>query len=137
MAPFARLKPVTILIVEDEAIVRLELADWLTELGLTVLTADDADEAITILDGHPEIELLMTDIKMSGSMDGLRLAHHVRHRWPPVKIIVASGRLDTQPCELPTGSFFMPKPLERQKLWRALADLAGEGRAHPSSGKAA
>jgi DNA-binding NtrC family response regulator len=137
MAQFARLKPATILVVEDEAIVRLELAAWFTELGLTVLTACDADEAIAILDRRPEIELLMTDIKMSGSMDGLRLAHHVRHRWPPVKIIVASGLIDTQIGELPAGSFFLPKPFERRRLWRALADMAGDGRVQPPAGQAA
>ena len=50
-------------------------------MGLVVLSASDADEAIALLDTHPEIELLLTDITMPGSMDGVRLAHHVRHRW--------------------------------------------------------
>src|SRR5580692_7223901 len=106
MAQFAPLNPSTILVVEDEAIIRLELVDWLCDMGLVVLEANNADEAIALLDTHPEIELLMTDILMPGSMDGARLAHHVRGRWPPVKIIVASGLVDTLLADLPKGSFF-------------------------------
>ena len=123
MAQFARLKPVTILIVENEAIVLLEFAQWLTESGLIVLTAGDADEAIILLDTHPEIEVLMTDINMPGSMDGIRLAHHVRRRWPPLKIIVVSGMLQTELSDLPEGSVFLPKPIARPFLWRELSGL--------------
>lgn len=82
MAQSASLYPATILIVENEAIVRMELAAQLTALGLKVLVAGDADEAIDLLDAHAEIELLLTDVTMPGSMDGVRLAHHVRKRWP-------------------------------------------------------
>ncbi len=121
MAQFARLKPATILVVEDDALVQLELADWLAELGLTVLTADNADEAIVLLDTHPEIELLLTDIQMPGSMDGIRLAHHVAERWPPVRIIVASGVFGTDLIDLPPRSIFVPKPFLHQELWRALS----------------
>jgi two-component system, response regulator PdtaR len=120
MAQSARLKPATILVVENEAIVRLELADWLADLGLLVLEAQDADEAITLLDAHPEIEFLMTDIRMPGSMDGVRLAHHVRGRWPPVKIIVVSGMVETQLSELPHASIFVSKPYDHQMLSQAL-----------------
>jgi hypothetical protein len=98
------------LIVEHEAIVRLELADRLTETGLRVLVAKNADEAIDLLNTHPEIELLLTNIKMPGSMDGIRLSHHVRDRWPPVKIIVMSGIVKTKLSELPRGSIFFPSP---------------------------
>ena len=131
MAQFARLTPVTILVVENEAIVLLEFADWLTDNGLTVLTASDADEAITLLDAHPEIEVLMTDINMPGSMDGIRLAHHVRGRWPPLKIVVVSGRLQTQLSELPDGSVFVPKPVARPNLWRELSGLLAKANPRP------
>ena len=121
MAQFARLKPATILVVEDDLLVQMELADWLAELGLTVLTADNADEAIALLDIHPEIELLLTDIQMPGSMDGIRLAHHVAERWPPVRIIVISGVFRTELSALPLDSAFLAKPLQRPALWRALS----------------
>ena len=124
MAQFARLKPATILVVENEAIVRMEAAASLTDLGLTVLTADGADQAIALLDSHPEIEILFTDLKMPGSMDGMRLTHHVRGRWPPVKIIVASGLWTTKLSDLPTGSVFLAKPYAPDALIAALRDVS-------------
>jgi CheY-like chemotaxis protein len=127
MAQSARLKAATILVVENEAIVRSEVADRLSRQGLVVLTASDADEAIALLDTHPEIEVLFTDIRMPGSMDGIRLAHHVRHRWPPVKIIVASGRIETLLEELPPGSVFLAKPYAPETLAGALAHIMHAG----------
>jgi two-component system, response regulator PdtaR len=121
MAQFKRFSPATILVVDDDAVVQLELQAWLTELGLTVLTADNADEAIELLDSHREIELLLTDIAMPGSMDGIRLAHHVAERWPPVKIIVLSGQFRTALSALPPDSLFVPKPYRPDLLWQALA----------------
>ena len=127
MAQFKRLAPATVLIVENEALVRLELAHHLGQAGMLVLAANDADEAIALLDKHPEIELMVTDVRMPGSMDGIRLAHHVRDRWPPVKIIVASGRLETELSELPSGSVFLAKPFEHGTLWQAATQLLKGG----------
>jgi CheY-like chemotaxis protein len=121
------LKPVTVLIVEHEWLVRCELEAQLADLGLTVLAARDADEAIQLLDSHPEIELLLTDLKMPGSMDGVRLAHHVRDRWPPVKIIVMSGLSQTALADLPEGSLFLPKPYGPGALMSALAHHLATG----------
>src|SRR5580698_2773423 len=121
MAQFKRFSPATIVVVDDDAVVQLELQDWLTELGLTVLTADNADEAIELLDSHPEVRLLLTDIAMPGSIDGIRLAHHVAERWPPVRIIVLSGRFRTALSDLPPDCLFVPKPYRPDVLWNALA----------------
>jgi two-component system, response regulator PdtaR len=86
-----------------------------------VLTADNADEAIQLLESHPEIDRLLTDIRMPGSMDGIRLAHYVAGRWPPVKIIVLSGILSTALSELPRESLFVPKPYNPDALLKALS----------------
>jgi CheY-like chemotaxis protein len=126
MARFARLTPATILVVENEALVRLELADRLARPGLIVLIAADADEAIELLDAHPEVEVLFTDVRMPGSMDGIRLAHHVRGRWPPVKIIVTSG-IDAELNDLPGGSLFLSKPYAPESLDHALAQMISSG----------
>jgi CheY-like chemotaxis protein len=119
----------TVLVVENEAIVRLELVSQLAEGGYRVLAASDADEAIGLLDKHPEIELLLTDRNMPGSMDGIRLAHHVRDRWPPVKIIVASGMIEGTIAALPKGSVFLAKPYDPASLMMALAQHGAAGRA--------
>ena len=66
----------TILIVEDEAIVRFELIDLFEEEGYRVFAAADADEAIALLDRHGEVRVVLTDIEMPGTMNGLRLAHY-------------------------------------------------------------
>ena len=118
----------TVLVVEDEALVRLELADYLAELGFAVLQADSADEAIALLDADPQIAILLTDIRMAGSMDGIRLAHHVRNRWPPVKIIVASGMVGTQFSDLPPGSIFVSKPYRPADIQSAVSYLIGRPR---------
>ncbi len=131
-----RSRPTTVLIVENEALVCLELASRLAEMGLTALVANHADEAMAVLDSHPEIELLLTDIRMpAGSMDGVRLAHHVRDRWPPLKIIVMSGLIDIELSDLPLDSVLLAKPCAPEVLMDALAHMI-KGRAAPPSGLA-
>jgi len=98
-----------VLVVEDEALIRFAIADDLRDAGFEVFEAEDADEAIAIL-VREDIRLLFTDIDMPGSMDGLRLSAVVRDRWPPVRIIVTSGKQMPAPGLLPAGSRFMSKP---------------------------
>lgn len=126
MAQFARLSPATILVVEHEALVRLELASALEELGFTVLEARDSDSAIATVDAHPEIELMITSLRMRGSMDGTQLAHHVRDRWPPIKVIVSSGALGIDVKDLPLGSLVLSKPYGPDALARAVTGLMDE-----------
>jgi len=127
--------PTTVLIVEDEAILRLELTSRLMDMGFVVLSADDADEAMVFLETHPEITVLFTDIKMPGSMDGVRLAHQTRRRWPPIKIIVASGMIDTDLRNLPDHSIFLGKPYPPEDLAGALAQLVHGGRPHTTGAR--
>jgi CheY-like chemotaxis protein len=77
-----------ILVVEDEALVRMAAREDIEAAGFEVYEAFNADEAIQLLEANPDIELVFTDVDMPGSMDGVKLAHYVRTRWPPVKIIV-------------------------------------------------
>ena len=120
-------KTTTVLIVENEAIVRMELSHRLVNMGLAVMSAADADEAIALLNAHPEINLLMTDIRMPGSMDGARLARHARRRWPPLKVIVASGMIHTPRHGLPRDSIFLAKPYWPETLADALDPLINGG----------
>jgi CheY-like chemotaxis protein len=119
----------TILVVENEAIIRVELAAQLTDMGLRVLVACDADQAIALLDSNRDVSVLLTDVTMPGSMDGLRLAHHVRNRWPPIKILATSGRVGTGVGDLPAGSTFLAKPYSPQTLKQAITPLLKEKRA--------
>jgi len=81
-----------VLIVEDEILVRLTAVFLLEEAGFATLEAGSADEAIKLLEARKDIQVVFTDINMPGSMDGLRLAHSIRHRWPPVQLVLTSGR---------------------------------------------
>lgn len=89
--PSSNPRPATILVVEDEVLIRLMIANELRTAGFTAIEAANADEAIVVLNTPTQVDLLMTDIRMPGSMDGLRLATRVRSHWPQVKIIVASA----------------------------------------------
>jgi CheY-like chemotaxis protein len=72
--------------------------------------AKNADDAISILEQRNDVVVIFTDINMPGSMDGLKLAHFVKDRWPPIKIIATSGHARITADELPEGSHFVPKP---------------------------
>jgi two-component system, response regulator PdtaR len=101
-------KVATVLIVEDEFLVRNFLQIELEDAGYDVVLADNADVAIAILEARTDIHLVFTDIDMPGSMDGLKLAACVRDRWPPIHIIITTG--NARPREIPANALFIPKP---------------------------
>ena len=98
----------TVLVVEDEVLIREVVKDELEDAGYTVVIAEHADAAIAILESRQDIHLVFTDIDMPGSMDGLKLAASVRDRWPPVHIIITTGK--SRPGSIPANALFIPKP---------------------------
>jgi DNA-binding NtrC family response regulator len=113
----------TILIVEDEALVRFDLVDFFKHAEWRVFEAENADEAIAILDRYKEIRVLLTDVQMPGSMDGVKLAHYVRKRFPPTVLFVVSGNAPIPASELPTRATFLPKPFDPHRLLRQLESM--------------
>lgn len=111
-----------ILIVEDDYLLRSDAVQRLEEQGFEILEAANADEAIVLLEQRADISVIFTDIDMPGSMNGLKLAHAVRNRWPPIKIIATSGHASLDNGELPSGGRFVTKPYN----FRQLADLIHE-----------
>ena len=101
-----------VLIVEDEPLVRMGAVNIIEDAGFEVIEAASADEAMRILECRSDIRVVFTDIHMPGSMDGLKLAHAVRNRWPPIKIIVTSGRDLITKQDLPEGGRFFAKPYD-------------------------
>jgi len=99
-----------VLIVEDDTMVRSLAIEMVQEAGFEVIAAVNADDAIRILETNSDIGIVFTDIQMPGSMDGLKLAHAVRNRWPPIKIIVTSAQRMATGNELPEGGRFLAKP---------------------------
>jgi two-component system, response regulator PdtaR len=113
--PAGKALPV-VLVVEDEPLLRMLAVEVVEEAGFLAIEARDADEAVVLLESRTDIILLFTDINMPGSMDGLKLAHAVRHRWPPIKILVVSGKQQLQSSDLPSNSCFVGKPYRVSEL---------------------
>jgi CheY-like chemotaxis protein len=116
-------RPPAILIVEDDVLLLLNSVDIVEDAGYIAIEANNADEAIAILESRQDIALLITDVQMPGSMDGLTLAHAVRDRWPPIKIMVVSGQVDLAEHELPANSRFLSKPFHAERLVSELRHL--------------
>jgi FixJ family two-component response regulator len=86
--------------------------------------------ALKICKAKPEaIDVLFTDIRMPGSMDGLELAHKVHERWPWIVILVTSGNIFLGREELPEGATFFAKPYDMRNIIGVLRDLVGTHRA--------
>lgn len=106
-------RPLSILIVEDEVLIRMMMANELRSAGYNVIEAAQADEAMDVLDATP-IDLVITDITMPwGSMDGIKLAERVRSDWPRTKVMVVSANL---PENRDVLDAFIGKPVDPGKL---------------------
>jgi two-component system, response regulator PdtaR len=115
--------PIKVLVVEDEPLVCMDIAEHLQDAGFTVLEAGNADEAIAHLETHADIRLIFTDIDMPGSMDGLKLAAAVAKRWPPIRIIVTSGHRVVEITDIPDGSMFFSKPYQHRAIVASMREL--------------
>jgi CheY-like chemotaxis protein len=120
----AAVKRPVILIVDDEMLIRWGAVQIAEDAGFEVIEAANADEAIEILENRSDIRIVFTDIRMPGSMDGLKLARAVRDRWPPIKIIVTSGHEYPSEDDLPEGGRFFPKPYDPPQIQAALREWA-------------
>jgi two-component system, response regulator PdtaR len=110
-----------VLVVEDEPIIRMNAAALIEDAGFDVIEAADADEAIRHLETRRDITVVFSDIEMpGGSMDGLKLIQAVRRRWPPVVLILASGRIAPLAADMPSDTVFLKKPYVENDLLNAL-----------------
>jgi CheY-like chemotaxis protein len=114
---------VTILVVEDDFLIRLNAVDMIKSGGFEVIEAANADEAIVILEKRLDITVVFTDIQMPGSMDGLKLAAAIRGRWPPIRIVATSGLVEVTEDDLPSGSRFLRKPYSAREIVATLHEL--------------
>lgn len=110
----------TVLVVEDEALLRFDIVDFFEERGWRVFEAANSEQAIALLDRHGEIRVVLTDVQMPGDMDGLKLAHYVRERFPPTLLFVVSGNAPPSREALPARATFLPKPFDLHRLMRQI-----------------
>lgn len=99
----------TILVVDDELLIRNFAVDALETAGYNVVDAPDADAALKTLERYDYVSIIFSDIRMPGSMNGLEFARVVSARWPNIKLLLTSGAAN-RPADAPDGCQFLPKP---------------------------
>ena len=121
MAPSDEARPVVILVVEDEMLVRMSTTDILQDSGFHVVEARDGVEAIAILELRDNVAAILTDVTMP-NMNGVALAAIVAERWPTVGIVMTSGAVPAGlKIELPAGARFIQKPYTADTLLQEIA----------------
>jgi CheY-like chemotaxis protein len=103
----------------------MSAVDIVRGAGLMALEAYNADAAIRLLEARSDIRLVFTDIDMPGTMDGMKLARHIRDRWPPILLIVASGKAIIKESSLPDGALFFAKPYADHRIAETMLHLLG------------
>ena len=110
----------SILIVEDDVLTNEYLEFILQQAGYEVVSATSADEAAALLEVRDDVQLIVTDINLPGTMNGLKLAAAVKARRPAMNIIIVTGYGAPKGDEIPPGSLFVPKPYNARKMIEAV-----------------
>jgi CheY-like chemotaxis protein len=119
-------EPTTVLVVEDEVLVRLALADFLRDCGYKVVEAANAQEAIQALTASDQpVSVVFSDVNMPGEMDGFSLASWVRKHKPDVKILLTSGHAHAAQIasELCEAGPLVPKPYQYSNVFSRIKRL--------------
>jgi DNA-binding NtrC family response regulator len=106
----------TVLVVDDEFLLRACAADFLEEAGYQVLQAGCREEAISVLTSASQVDALFTDVDMNRKGEGLVLAWEVARRWPHIRIVVTSGNHAISHGDMPAKSQFIPKPYDIKRV---------------------
>jgi two-component system, response regulator PdtaR len=122
--PLSKLPSRTILIVEDEALVRMVTADEFRGAGYVVIECANGDEAWELLISGVVVDLLFSDVQMPGRLDGLALALAARERFPTLPIIIASAHLPAVEAE--DFDAFLQKPFSFEAARHQVASLLAE-----------
>jgi CheY-like chemotaxis protein len=120
-------------VVEDEVLIRLHLAEELREAGYTVIEAADGHEAIAVLSSVNDIGLVLTDIRMPGSVDGTALARWLRTEFPRIKIVLISTEI--HPGTLQEFDACFTKPIRFDDLMRCVRQLLPQAERGGSAGR--
>lgn len=112
MVPQQLLQPraARILVVEDEVLIREFIAEELRLAGFSVIEAGHAEQALTYINASEQVDLVFSDIRMPGSLNGLQLAEILRDRYPDIPVILTSGY--PPPMHVGIVQAFVPKPYD-------------------------
>lgn len=111
-------RPLVVLVVDDEALVRALAVEAIHEAGHQTVEAHDAEAAVKLLESQSDIDVMFSDIRMPGPMDGIGLAHLVRRRWPGLPIILTSGHMRMP--DISIDATFIAKPYRFPDLVSAI-----------------
>ncbi|WP_066962983.1 response regulator [Rhizorhabdus dicambivorans] len=114
-----------VLIVEDEHFVRMMAVDALQDAGYATIEAEDGDRALTLLDERDDIELVFTDIRMPGQIDGLDLARRIQSFRPRTPVVLTSGHMFEGDRDIPASTPFLQKPYRAAALIGQLDRIFG------------
>ena len=117
---FAKLVEPIALVVDDEPLILMDMADLIADEGFTVVEATTADQAYGFLCRHPSVQLLFTDVQVPGELNGFDLARIVAERWPHIRVIIASGAAAPGPGDMPEKATFIRKPVRAEIVRQVL-----------------
>lgn len=114
-----------VLIVEDEVLVRMVVAEYLRDCGFMVIEAGSAEEALKLFKADIEVDAVFSDIQMPGEMDGFGLARWLRQHHPEVKVILTSGAASAahKAADLCHDGPLLPKPYDSEEVERRIRQL--------------
>lgn len=115
----------SVLVVEDDEIVRPLMVEALLLQELDAIECSNGEEAIKVLEANRSISLVLTDVRMPGSINGLALSNLIWTRWPELPVVIVSGNTVLPPGFLPANARFLPKPVSLDTLHRTVQDLLG------------
>lgn len=113
----------SILVVEDESIIRMMAVDMFEEAGFHVIEASSGEKALKLLDQHGELSALFTDVDLANTIDGFHLARIVHDAHPNTRIIVVSGQFVAKNGDLPPGARFIGKPYDPEVVTGTLNEM--------------
>jgi DNA-binding response OmpR family regulator len=115
----------TILLVEDELIIRMGIAGHIHGQGYAVIEAGSGDRAMNIIESGKPIDVIITDVQMPGRHDGIALALWARRNFPQIKIIIVSGATSGVVEHLGEEGKIMPKPYDHEEIVARIETLVG------------
>jgi CheY-like chemotaxis protein len=113
----------SLLIVEDEIILRMATADEFREGGFFVNEAANGDEAVAMLRSYSNIDAVFSDVRMPGTLDGIGLAEWVRRHYPKIRMFLTSGTLEAFPTNQTVADGYFPKPYVTAEVERAIKQV--------------
>jgi DNA-binding NtrC family response regulator len=117
------------LVVDDDAMIRMDASLILSDAGFRCHEAETVDEAIEVLSEHYEsVILLFSDVEMPGERNGFALARHVDEHWPHIEIVIASGNVKPLPGDMPEKATFLGKPLNSRMVHEHLRKTLPDGK---------